>query len=88
MRIQNPRIRSCATLQRFRCFFFVFLAAKFVCSLLKKKHVLCFFSSKENKKKLASKILKLPSESFDNFASCHAAVFKLRKNVTTTIATF
>ena len=78
MRIKNPRIRSCAILQRFRCFFLFFLAAKFVLFTFEKIHFSCIFS-KVNKKKLATEKLKLPSESLDNFASCHAAVLKLRK---------
>jgi hypothetical protein len=34
-----------------------------------------FLSSKVNSKVLATKKLKLQSESLDNFASCHAAIF-------------
>ena len=57
---------------------FSFLVAKFVWFTFEKIHVLCIFS-KVNQKNLATKKLKLPSESLDNFASCHAAVFKLHK---------
>ena len=73
MRIKNPRIRSCAILQRFRwlCFFSCQI---FLFNLEKNKFV---FFSRLNKKKFATKKLKLPSESLDNFASCHAAVFKI-----------
>ena len=57
-----------------------FLVAKFFCPLLKKKKNMSFsFLSKVREKNLATEKLKLPSESFDNFASCHGAVFKLRK---------
>ena len=58
--------------QMFFCLF-VFVV-KFVFFTFEKKGVLSFFLSEQ--RKLATKKLKSPSESLDNFASCHAAVFK------------
>ena len=56
--------------------FLFFQLPNFFGSILKKG---CFsFFSRLNNKNWATKKLKLPSESLDNFASCHAAVFKLR----------
>ena len=77
MCIKNPRIRSCAILQWLR-WVLVFLVAKFFGSLLKKKSF-CVFFLKSQQKNLSTEKLKLPSESLDNFAFCHVAVFKLYK---------
>ena len=55
----------------------VFLGANYFRFTFEKKKTYSFFLSKLNKKKLATKIPKLPSKFLDNFASCHAAVFKL-----------
>ena len=74
---KSPHQKLCNS-PKIQMFFFVFLAAKFFLFTFEKIHVLCIFS-KVNKKKLATEKLKLPSESLDNFASCHAAVFKLHK---------
>ena len=76
MKIQNPWFKSCANLRRFRWQFQFFRCQ--IWFLFEKIHLLCIFS-KVNQKMFASKKLKLPSESLDNFASCHAAVFKLHK---------
>ena len=75
MCIQNPCIRRCAILQRFGRFF-VYLTDQFFCSLWKKV-MFCDFLSKVNKKNLATKKPKSPSGLLGNFASCHAAVYKL-----------
>ena len=57
---------------------FSFLVAKFFVYFWKNTRFV-YFSKSEPKKNLATKKLKLPSESLDNFASCYAAIFKLRK---------
>ena len=57
---------------------FGFLVANLFLFTFEKLHVLCSFL-KVNQKFLATKKLKLPSKSLDNFASCHAAVRKCKK---------
>ena len=76
MYIQNSCISSCAILQRFIWFFF--LVAIFFSLFLKKKSVL-FFKGEQKKICKKKKKKKIPSNSLDDFASCHAAVLKLHK---------